>query len=340
MVDIKVTTTGYTVDGQTEVTAKVPLAAAIRKAEEFPEGAVITVVSNLTQPINIGGPVGNENKDECAYWKTKPISNVTIRSTHRRFCSITNVTFWEGLKGINDIKFSNLKIINTSYEFAPIRTAMNEVHGHIMIDGCIFIGSGYNWLGKGMKWGIRGHGPARWTILNCTFDPCEEHSIYIDNPQGNTTIENCLGRSNGRTFIQITNRPTSGPSQFGNILVKGCQAFDMDNSGGGGSDYTFVGCTEKLSVENCSSYNTQNGAFVCWTDTYNGTYPVDENYSFKNVVVKNFTGTSTRATRPMFAMSGVKEAQLFDITLGGGSMKYRFGGDYGGPRPNGNIEMF
>ena len=47
MVDIKVTTTGYTVDGQTEVTAKVPLAAAIRKAEEFPEGAVITVVSNL-----------------------------------------------------------------------------------------------------------------------------------------------------------------------------------------------------------------------------------------------------------------------------------------------------
>ena len=103
MVNIKVTTTGFTVDGQTEVTAKVPLAAAIRKAEEFPEGAIITVASNLTQPINVGGPAGNQNKDDCAYWKTKPISNVTIQGLNMRSCSISNVTFWQGLNGINDI---------------------------------------------------------------------------------------------------------------------------------------------------------------------------------------------------------------------------------------------
>jgi hypothetical protein len=340
-IEIKVTNTGYSVSRQKEIAAKVPLAAAIREAGKYTEPVIISVHGAILDGLDIGGPSGYQNKDNCAFWD-RPIEKLTIQGARTFFkSSISNLRFWNGLNGVKSITIKNLNIINGINEFAPIRTVMNEVHGHITVENCNFSGTGSGWLGRGMKWGIRGHGPARWTIKNCTFDGAQEHSIYIDNPQGDLLIEKCHGVGNGRTFMQITNRPTSGPSQFGNILVKDCTCEGILKDGGGGSDYTFVGCTGSLSILNCKSTNTQNGALVCWTDTLNGTYPISstEDYSFASITIQDFVGTSTKAERPMLAISGAKYALLSRNTLEGGQAKMRFGGTYGGPRPNGNIEI-
>jgi|APGre2960657404_1045060.scaffolds.fasta_scaffold04586_1 hypothetical protein len=341
MITIKVTESGYSIGREPEILAKIPLAAAIRHAGKFAEPVTINIHGSLLHGIDIGGPSGYQNKDNCAFWD-RPIENLTIQSGSRIFkSSISNLRFWNGLNGVKSITIKNLNIVNGQNEFAPVRTAMGSNHGHIIIENCSFKGTGSGWLGRGMKWGIRGHGPARWTITKCSFEPAQEHSIYIDNPQGDMLISECNGSKNGRTFMQVTNRPTSGPSQFGNITVTDCVCADINEDGGGGSDYTFVGCIGNLSVVNCSSFNTQNGAFVCWTDTTNGTYPISEreDFSFKNISVKNFTAISARARRPMFSISGAKYAELSGLSLDGGQVKMRFGGDYGGPRPNGNIEF-
>ena len=330
---------GYSMPGLRKTLHPCPLAAAIRQAEQF-GGALIEVKGAVTKRIDIGGPAGYQNKDNCAYWKRGPITNVTISGVPSRPAStIGPMRFWNGLGGVRDIEFVDLRIQNDPNEFAPILTAMNEVHGHITLVRCDFIGSGSNWNGRGMKWGIRGHGPARWTITGCTFEPAQEHSIYIDNPQGDLLIEECDGVGNGRTFMQITNRPTSGPSQFGNILVRECSCFDIDDAGGGGSDYTFVGCTGKLEVVNCESGNTKNGALVCWTDTSNGTYPVRESYSFDSVSIVNFKAVSRRATRPMISLSGIYMGKVVGAQIESPSLNYRLGGQYGGPRPNYQVEI-
>jgi len=337
MTNIKITPTGYSVNNGTEVLAPVPLAAAIRKAGEYTDSTTIEVFGQHLTGIDIGGPTGYQNKNTCAFWD-RPITGLFITAGEPN-AKIGNLRFWDTLKGVDSITVQNLTIVNDKNEFAPIRTAMNEVHGHITISNCKFVGTGTNWLNRGMKWGIRGHGPARWTITNCQFEACQEHSIYIDNPQGNLLIDKCKGIGNGRTFMQITNRPTSGPSQFGNITISNCVCNDVNDEGGGGSDYTFVGCTGHLEIKDCSSFNTKNGAMVLWTDTTNGTYVVGRNFSFNTVKIERFRAESSRATRPMMAISGVRVGVVKDCNLYGGPIKYRLGGEYGGPRPNGSIEM-
>jgi len=340
-INIEVAKTGFKVGRQPETQTKAPLAAAIKEAGKFKEPVVITVTDTILDGIDIGGPAGYQNKSNCAFWD-RPIENLTIKGGRSLFKpAISNLRFWNGLNGVKSITIKDLEIVNGLHEFAPIRTSMGEVHGHITIENCSFKGIGGGWLGRGMKWGIRGHGPARWTIVNCKFEPAQEHSIYIDNPQGNLLIDRCTGSKNGRTFMQITNRPTSGLSQFGDITVKDCTCSEIKKDGGGGSDYTFVGCLGTLSVTNCSSINTNNGAFVAWTDTTNGTYPISssEDFSFNKIIIKNFNATSRIAERPMLAISGSKYTELSGLSIDGGQCNIRFGGDYGGPRKNGTIEF-
>ena len=343
MATITVDADGYRIDRGPEITSTCPLAAAIRAAEDLTtdrEGVTIVVVGQVLRGLDVGGPSGYQNKDNCGYWRKRPIERLTIVGNGER-SAIGPLRFWDGLNGVDSITIKALRIINEPNEFAPIRTAMNEVHGHITIEGCTIHGSGTNWNGLGMKWGVRGHGPAKWTIKDVFVEPAQEHSLYIDNPQGNTLIDRVTGGGNGRTFIQITNRPTSGPSQSGDIMVSNCLCRDINDDGGGGSDYTFVGCVGTLTVKDCTSYNTTNGALVCWTDTHNGTYPIGDHldYSFKNVVIQNFTASSRRASRPMIALSGVFVGKIIDAKIDTPGIKYRLGGPYGGPRPNGNIEI-
>lgn len=337
MTHIKVTPTGYSINNQPEVATSTPLATAMRKAGDFADPTLIAIHGSHLTGLDIGGPAGYQNKSNCVFWD-RPITSLTLSGVDSN-SKIGNLRFWDTLNGVDSITIQNLTLVNDQNEFAPIRTAMNEVHGHITINKCNFVGTGTNWLGKGMKWGVRGHGPAKWTITDCNFDPCQEHSIYIDNPQGDLLIDKCSGIRNGRTFMQITNRPTSGPSQFGNISVKNCVANEMSDYGGGGSDYTFVGCTGKLEVKDCSSFNTKNGAMVLWTDVTNGTYVVGRNYSFNEVLIERFRAESSTATRPMISLSGIRYGLVKDCYLYGGPMSYRLGGTYGGPRPNGHIEI-
>ena len=181
MTQIKVTATGYSVNDGVEVKIQVPLAAAIRKAGEFTDRTVITIHGQLLTGLDIGGPAGSQNKSQCAFWN-RPIDNLIIQGADAN-AAIGNLRFWDTLNGVNSITIQNLTIINDTNEFSPIRTGMNEVHGYIKIINCKFKGTGTNWLGRGMKWGIRGHGPARWFIQIVTLNLAKSIAFILIIPK-------------------------------------------------------------------------------------------------------------------------------------------------------------
>lgn len=76
----------------------------------------------------------------------------------------------------------------------------------------------------------------------------KEHAFYLQNPQGDVTIENVDGKFLGRTFCQFTARSSDGPPGRGTLTVKNCHVDEVclaatDNFKGG-SAMTFAGRLE------------------------------------------------------------------------------------------------
>lgn len=319
------------------------LADAIRTAGvRYPRGCVIGV-RGIVKGIDLGGPYGAQNKSQTAYWSNgRPIRGLRIIGLDDD-AGIEGVTVWDGLGGVDDVRFERLTFWNPRYSKTPLLTAMNQVHGTIAVYWCQFKASYLDqYMGKGMMWGWRGHGPARWDVRDCHVEPCQEHSGYGDNYQGTSYFLGITGGGNGRTFLQHTNRTTSGPSQFGDIFVQDCSATNVDDFGGGGSDYTFVGCAGTVYVKDCQTIGGRqsNGALVFWTDTSNGNYLID-GYTTTRAVVENFTAKHAGARRSLMMVSGVKDFELHQpFTLEGPTVSLDLDTTYGGPIKNGSVEIF
>ena len=200
------------------------------------------------------------------------------------------------------------------------------------------------WMGQGMKWGWRGHGPAQWDMRYCEVSPAQEHSGYGDNYQGTSYFVGITGGGNGRTFLQHTNRTTSGPTQFGDIIVQDCTCTGVTDFGGGGSDYTFSGCMGLVYVKNCKSMGAKvasNGAMVFWTDVSNGNYANANGYTFTRVLVEGFVADHPSARRSLLMASGVENFELRDsFVLCGPRPALDLDTFYGGPKGNGSVKFY
>jgi hypothetical protein len=111
--------------------------------------------------------------------------------------------------------------------------------------------------GERSKWGVWGSQMAdfvfkgvkgRATIANIRG----EHAFYLQNPKGDLTIEKVDGRLLGRTFFQLTARPSEGPSGVGQITLRDCRVEDAgiarDDAFKGGAAITIAGGSPEASV--------------------------------------------------------------------------------------------
>ena len=332
-------------DTQTVVVSANPLAAAIRWLGENHKPGGVIGIKGVVRGIDLGGPMGYQGKSATAFWPNqRPISGLRIIGLTDD-AGIEGVTVWDGLGGVDDVRFEMLTFWNPEHSMTPLLATMNAVHGLIQCYWCRFKPMSKNqWMGQGMKWGWRGHGPAQWDMRYCEVAPAQEHSGYGDNYQGTSYFIGITGGGNGRTFLQHTNRTTSGPSQYGDIFVQDCTCSSVSDYAGGGSDYTFSGCTGTVYVKNCrtnGNLSGSNGAMVFWTDVSNGNYVTKNGYTFSRVVVEGFFADHPAARRSLVMASGVEQFELHgEFLLRGPRPSLDLNTYYGGPIANGSVNIW
>jgi hypothetical protein len=77
--------------------------------------------------------------------------------------------------------------------------------------------------GSNSKWGVWAHGLAGFEYRGGSiFNLRNEHAFYLQNAQGDITIENVRASRLGRTFLQVTARPGEGPPGVGTVTVRNC----------------------------------------------------------------------------------------------------------------------
>jgi hypothetical protein len=113
------------------------------------------------------------------------------------------------------------------------------------------------------KWGVLGHNLADFVFAGRRGRAVvqrirHEHGFYLQNPQGDLTLERIDAKELGRTFVQITARENSGPPGRGAIVIRDCNVSDVGLAVGdgykGGSAFTFAGrlAENTIRVERCT----------------------------------------------------------------------------------------
>lgn len=313
------------------------LAQAIR-LHGFP-GVCVEVHGNQYKGMEYNGP--NRNYTHTVTWATGPVKDVTIiGGPINRAAKIGTVTVHNGA---GDLRIQNATVQNHSSGYSPFLVAMNGIAGCMRLYEVNIEPQDPNaWGGKGMKWGIRGHGCAQWDIRNINFAPAVEHNMYLDNCQGTSYFVNCKGGNTGRTMFQITNRKVSGPTAFGDIIVKGCESRNVWSQGG--SDFTFAGIGEGtiyfMDNKSYGSTNGSHGAFVCWSDAGHGLYLNENGYTTGGLVIRNFIVDHPNADRDHIAIAGVEHAILANWQVKGNRTALLLNSKYGGKIDNGYVGLY
>lgn len=104
--------------------------------------------------------------------------------------------------------------------------------------------------GSASKWGVWGHSLAEFAFVGVrrparVENVRYEHGFYLQNPRGPILIENVHASALGRTFLQLTARPSDGPPGTGDVTIRGCEVEDVGISARdgykGGSAFTIGG---------------------------------------------------------------------------------------------------
>jgi hypothetical protein len=294
-------------------------------------------VNGSFESLSIGG--GNTNQKRTVVWQNGPVHDLEIIGVAPdRASRIRGIQFIGDKGGADNIRFQNLTVANPGGSFAPIRTYKNFLFGLLRFyDITLEALDPGAWKGNGMKWGIRGHGPAQWDIRYMLCPKAQEHSVYADNLQGDSYFMYIDALNNGRTGIQLTNRGTSGPTGFGNVLLKKVSVRGNDKRSGGGSDITIVGQHGHVHILDCESIgdpNKSSGALVAWSDKGHGWWPDDHGFTTTKLTLENFRAVHPNADRDHVMLSGIGRAAIkgtFDVTgnktaLSLGGNKYLGGG--------------
>lgn len=172
------------------------------------------------------------------------LDNIQIQGTHHGPVTIRD------LEIASTAQSGIISYVNTQASHVPVRVL-----------GCFF-----RRLHHGLKWGIRGHGPRSWEIVDCEFEGAQEHAAYWDNSDyvvfARNFVQNML-----RTACQGTVRFDSGPAP----AVGGRWEIWRNRSknvGPNGFAYTIAGSPQggEVLIADNRSEDCSGGGVVVFTD--------------------------------------------------------------------------
>jgi len=250
--------------GEAERQERNPLAWALTHAAP---GALIELSPGDYLPVGIG--FDNWSPDSAKTSGGRPGQPIVVRGgSGVRMVPHTSPDTLSIVQQIQNgwIRFEEIEFIagsRAAIMFYRCDNAQQEHRGYEFVDCNITARyDPFTDQGERSKWGVWGSQMAdfvfkgqkgRATIANIRG----EHAFYLQNPKGDLTIEKVDGRLLGRTFFQLTARPSEGPSGVGQITLRDCRVEDAgiarDDAFKGGAAITIAGGSPEASVlvENC-----------------------------------------------------------------------------------------
>jgi len=329
-----------------------PLVKALKESDPstYP---VVSVFGDIPGAGMSFGAGDNDFKEYVVHWGAVPMRFAVVgRNEEARIREFDLRQFMnDGSEngGIADVRFENLTIE------ARFSSAVAVPKGHnvglVRFYDCHFAAGRENlevgnFHGFGYKWGLRGHGRGRWDFRGCSFEPVEEHCIYIDSPQGDCYFVGVQHTGSRRTAIQVVNRSLDnpGPSGFGTLLFQNVSVYDLWGDGGSGisvaghlGDLVFRDVVVRENRSNAGSH----GGIVVWTDAdpekgvYLYTGDDGQLYSTRSVLIESVDVDLPRADRAHVAISGVEHVRVDDFQIRGNRAAFSFDNEFGSPTISG-----
>jgi len=325
-----------------------PLITALRAATPGTD-PVIGIEGDIP---GIGMSIGGGDSDHKAYvahWGEVPmrfaVVGVTEDARIRDFGLRDRMNNGTKHAGVTDAWFANLTIEARSS--AAVLIPKHHTFGQLRFYRVHFAAGRENlaegaYSGYGYRWGVRGHGRGRWDFRYCSFDPVEEHAIYLDSPQGDSYFQHIEHRGSGRTAIQIVNRSIDnpGPSGHGTLLFEDVLVQRL--WGDGGSGITVAGhlgdvIFRNITVTEDSEVGHSHGAIAVWTDdskekgTYLYTGADGDLYSTRSVTIESIDVDLPNSDRSHIAISGVEDVHIQEFDVRGNKVAFTFDSRYGTP---------
>ncbi|MAB79499.1 MAG: hypothetical protein CMJ89_09125 [Planctomycetes bacterium] len=323
-----------------------PLITALRAAQPGSD-PVIGIEGDIPgSNMSIGGG-DSDYKAYVAHWGAVPMRFAVIGISEdariRDFGLRDRMNDGTKCGGVTDAWFANLTI-EARYSSA-VMIPKTHRFGRLRFYRCHFAAGrenlkAGNYSGFGYRWGVRGHGRGRWDFRYCSFDPVEEHSIYLDSPQGDSYFQNIEHRGSRRTAIQIVNRSLDnpGPSGFGTLLFENIQITNL--WGDGGSGITVAGhlgdlVFRSIHVWESPELKRSQGAIAVWTDNSRkkGTYLYSgadgQLYSCPSVTIESLDIDLPHSDRSHVAISGVENVFIEKFQISGNAAAFAFDSPFG-----------
>ena len=335
-------------DDEVQPAGHYPLITALRAATPGSD-PVIGIEGDIPGVgMSIGGG-DNDYKAYVAHWGEIPmrfaVVGVTADARIRDFGLRDRMNDGTKNGGVTDAWFANLTI--EARNSAAVLIPKHHRFGQLRFYRVHFAAGRENmaagsYSGFGYRWGVRGHGRGRWDFRYCSFDPVEEHAIYLDSPQGDSYFQHIEHRGSRRTAIQIVNRSIDnpGPSGHGTLLFDDVLVQRL--WGDGGSGITVAGhpgdvIFRNITVTEDPEVGHSHGAIAVWTDdsrnkgTYLYTGADGDLYSTRSVTIESVNVDLPNSDRPHIAISGVEDVYLQDFDISGNDVAFTFDSHFGAP---------
>ena len=247
---IRCTPTGTVIPGGELITDRHPIVAAL---EASVPGTLIRVESGVYAPFSIGlDRRAPNNARVSGGLPGRPVVIQGVGQVRIKSGGSDTIAIHQRIPN-GHITFKNLQI-EASHRAAIMfyKQGGARTHDGFTFEDCDILGGWDHLTGQGRKakWGLWAHslngftfaGRTRWAKVQ---NIRQEHGFYIQNPQGDVTIERVIGRGLGRTFCQFTARSKDGPVGRGRITVRECDVSDVGLSRidgfKGGAAFTVAG---------------------------------------------------------------------------------------------------
>ncbi len=325
-----------------------PLVTALKSSDPntYP---VISVFGDIPGSGMSIGAGDSDLKDYVVHWGPVPMRFAVVgRNEDARIREFDLRQFMNDGRengGIADVRFESITI-EARFSSAVSVPKQHNV-GLVRFYDCHFAAGRENleighYSGFGYKWGVRGHGRGRYDFRGCSFDPVEEHCVYVDSPQGDCYFIDLEHTGSHRTAIQVVNRSfdNPGPSGFGTLLFQNVRIYDLWGDGGSGisvaghlGDLVFRDIVAREDRSNAGSH----GAIVVWTDAdpakgvYLYTGDDGQLYSTRSVVIESVDVDLPRADRSHIAISGVEHVRIDDFQIRGNRAAFSLDSSFGSP---------